>query len=362
MTEVIRNQYVPDFVSPPGETLQELLDSKGMSQAELAERTGRPKKTINEIVKGKVAITPETAIQFELVLGVPAAFWNTREQQYRESLARQEEYANLVQFTGWADRFPCAAMEKRGWLAPRKAKAERVEELLAFFGVASPDAWNGVWRGAAPSFKQSRAFKPSFEALAAWLRKGELEASEVDAAPFDSNRFEQWLPHARSLTRQTDFARTLVDSCAACGVIVVFVPELPGTHVWGATRWVSASRALIHFSLRYRTDDHFWFTFFHECGHVLKHGKRDVFVEGDEVVHDDQKEAEANEFARNQLIPESALKGFLRKRVFTSTTIRQFAFHIGVAPGIVVGRLQHDLLLSRNECNELKRELHWPEV
>ena len=150
--------------------------------------------------------------------------------------------------------------------------------------------------------------------------------------------------------------------CAACGLALVFVPELPGTHVWGATRWLSPSRALIQLSLRYKTDDHFWFTFFHECGHVLLHGKRDVFVESEEFSLDEAKEAEANSLARNVLIPETALKSFLRRRVFTGTAIRQFAFQIGVAPGIVVGRLQHDGLLERTACNELKRTLDWPHL
>ena len=83
MSNVIQNQYTPDYVSPPGETLQEVLEERGMSQAELAERTGRPKKTINEIINGKAAITPETALQLERVLGIPASFWNNRERRYR---------------------------------------------------------------------------------------------------------------------------------------------------------------------------------------------------------------------------------------------------------------------------------------
>lgn len=85
------NQYVPDEVSPPGETLSEVLAEHGITQADLAERTGRPRKTIDEIIKGKAAITPETAIQLERVLGVPATFWNRRERQYREHLAKREE-------------------------------------------------------------------------------------------------------------------------------------------------------------------------------------------------------------------------------------------------------------------------------
>jgi Zn-dependent peptidase ImmA (M78 family) len=87
-----------------------------------------------------------------------------------------------------------------------------------------------------------------------------------------------------------------------------------------------------------------------------------VFVESDEFPHDEEKEAAADTFAQNVLIPEAALKNFLRKRVLTSTAIRQFAYQIGVAPGIVVGRLQHDSLLPRTECNELKRPLDWPEL
>ena len=88
MNEQIRNQYHPDFVSPPGETLEEILESRGMSQAEFAERTGRPKKTINEIIRGKSGITPDTALQFERVLDIPASFWIAREQNYREALAQ----------------------------------------------------------------------------------------------------------------------------------------------------------------------------------------------------------------------------------------------------------------------------------
>jgi addiction module HigA family antidote len=83
MSKANTTAYTPDHVSPPGETLLETLEMLGLSQAELAERTGRPKKAINEIVQGKVAITPETAMQLELVLKVPATFWLAREEKFR---------------------------------------------------------------------------------------------------------------------------------------------------------------------------------------------------------------------------------------------------------------------------------------
>src|SRR5712691_4512677 len=115
MSEMTRNQYAPDSVSPPGETLEEVLDSRGMSQAELAERTGRPRKTINEIIRGKASITAETALQFERVLDIPAAFWIAREQNYREALARTREAHIFERQTDWMSEIPYRAMAKLGW-------------------------------------------------------------------------------------------------------------------------------------------------------------------------------------------------------------------------------------------------------
>ena len=91
MANMLQNEYHPESVSPPGETLLETLDAFGMSQAELARCMNRPVKTINEIIQGKTAITAETVLQLEQVLNIPASFWLKREQHYRESLARLAE-------------------------------------------------------------------------------------------------------------------------------------------------------------------------------------------------------------------------------------------------------------------------------
>src|SRR3990170_1114898 len=110
MSKDKKNQFVPDYAVPPGETLLETLDAIGMSQAELAERTGRPKKTINEIIKGKAAITPETALQFERVLGVLAGFWNNLERNYQETLARINEQKSLQRQIDWLKKMPVNAL------------------------------------------------------------------------------------------------------------------------------------------------------------------------------------------------------------------------------------------------------------
>lgn len=359
MNEVFHNQYTPDAVSAPGETLAEILELRGMSQSQLAERMGRPKKTINEIIQGKAAITAETALQLEKVLGIAAGFWITREQNYRESLARNLELEGFSHESTWLDEIPYRAMVKMGWVAAYKNKAFQIEELLRFFGVASPSSWNDLWT-AHSAFRQSPTFRSETGAIAAWLRKGEIEASKQSCVEFNAIVFRNVLTSVRNLTREmpSNFRDLLREQCSSAGVCVVLVPEIPGTRVWGATQWLSTSRALIQLSLRYKTDDHFWFTFFHEAGHILLHGRRDVFLEHDDM-SSDQKEAEADAFAREWLIPEVKYRAFRRRGSFSCASASRFAHELGIAPGIVVGALQHDGLMERFECNHLKKPIEW---
>jgi len=193
----------------------------------------------------------------------------------------------------------------------------------------------------------------------AWLRQGEVEAGRLDCGTFDREAFIGVLGRARRLTGELpqSFVPALQELCGPCGVAVVFVPELPGLRVWGATRWLSPTRALIQLSLRYKTDDHLWFTLFHEAGHILLHNKRDVFVESG--ISDDEEERAADRFAANHLIPPSDFQRLRQEAPFSEGAVREFAQELGIAPGIVVGRLQHDGLLSFTHLNRLKRHYEW---
>ena len=363
MSNMIQNQYTPDYVSPPGETLLELIEELGMTQAELARRMGRPKKTVNEIIQGKTAITPKTALQFERVLGTPASFWNTREQQYRQHRAQVEEKKRLSKQVDWLQKFPVKAMCEKGWIRAFDDATQQLYELLNFFGVASPKQWDDYWGQSSVVFRKTPAFQSDREALSAWLRRGEIEAQDIYCQPYATKTFRQTLTdqiRPLTLTPPEVFQPELIRLCARAGVAVVFVPQLPKARVSGATRWLTRKKALIQLSLRYKTDDHLWFTFFHEAGHILLHGKRDVFI-GNKAVSD-VKEREANDFAADTLIPPARLRGFLKKSksVYRSKAgIRAFAAEIGIAPGIVVGRLQNDGHLLRANCNGLKQRLGW---
>lgn len=358
-----RNEYTPEIVSLPGETIQEILDDRQMTQAELADRMGRPKKTINEIVKGKASITPETALQLERALGVSATFWNRLEQNYQEYLARRQEEDRLVEHIDWAGGFPFAELVKRGYLRKTRDKVDRVRQLLDFFGVATPEQWRLVYQQPQASFRHARTFKSKPEHLAAWLRIGELEARGIDCEPYEKSRFEASLREARSLTRKDpgSAAKELIGVCARSGVAIAFVPQLPKSRVSGATRWLSPSKALIQLSLRYKTDDQLWFSFFHEAGHILLHGKRETFLDEARRSDGSDEEKEANEFAAEFLISSEALERLDPETTgrLTKARVRTFAKELGIAPGIVVGRLQFMKWLRYDYFNDLKISLRW---
>jgi len=361
---MIKNEYTPDSVSPPGETLADKLEEIGMSQAEFAARTGRPKKTINEIIKGKASITPETALQFERVLNIPARFWNNRERQYQQYLTRQRDRERLASCTDWLEQFSIKAMVKLGWIAEYPDKVDQVAELLNFFGLASPNQWEPVWGAVEASFRKTHAFESKQADLAAWLRQGELNAQAINCRPYNAKLFKKLLvTRGRALTRTPPdiFQPELVALCAEAGVAAAFVPQLPNAKVSGATRWLAPDKALLQLSLRYKSDDQFWFSFFHEAGHILLHKKREVFLENDKP-SDKQVEEAADSFAKNILIPIDAYAVFLETVSaghISRKDVEEFAAELGIAPGIVVGRLQHDNYLPFTHLNGLKQKFEW---
>lgn len=358
-----RLRFTPDYAIPPGDTLRETLEALGMTQTDLAARAGRPVKTINEIVQGQAAITPDTALQLERVLSVPASFWLNREQRYREALARRAEREALQPEIGWLRSFPVTEMVKLGWLPACRTPVERMQAVLQFLGVAGPEQWNGVTAEAAARFRMTKAHEPKSAALHAWLRRGEIEGRRMACGDYDKDAFRAVLSTVRALTLEPPeiFQPALVARCAAVGVAVVFVPELKGSRAAGATRWLSPSRALIQLSLRYKSDDHLWFTFFHEAGHVVLHGRKDIFIE-ERGQDDGEFEREADAFARDLLVPRAAWTAFtarLQPPRISAAEVERFATAQGLAPGIIVGRLQHERLLPQSHLIGLKRRLAW---
>jgi addiction module HigA family antidote len=333
-----------------------------MAQNQLAERMGLTAKAVNEIAKGKSAITPDTALKLERALGLPADFWLAREQHYREWLARQRAEKEQAKAIEWLKKVPVRELVKTGAIRAFKDKAEQVGELLRFFGVASPSAWDEVYANPQAAFRRSKAFSCDPGAIAAWLRFGELQAQEIRTEPYQAERFRRALRDAVALTQRPfgEVAELLTQSCASTGVALVFVPEVDGCRAAGVTRWLSPTKALVQLSDRYKTEDHLWFTFFHEAGHILLHKKKAVFLEGGGGGA--PEEQEADRFAQGILISDEAYAEIkdLGSRAITRSVVEDFAGRHAVAPGVVVGRLQHDGVIPYQALKELQRRFEIP--
>jgi HTH-type transcriptional regulator/antitoxin HigA len=353
-------RFEPDWVSPPGDTILDLLQEKGWTQAELATRTGFTRKHVNELASGKATLLPETALKLESTIGGSAQFWLTREAQFREAMARIDAQTGLARESPWLSELPIAEMVRLGWITKTTSVPARVAECLQFFGVASVAAWREQYERPIAAFRVSATVASRTGAIAAWLRQGERQAESIPCQPFDESGFRGALRGIRGLTRQTDpavFTPELTAVCAAHGVAVVFVPAPRGCPASGATRWLSSEKALLQLSLRHKSNDHLWFTVFHEAGHLLLHGKRVMYIEGTESISAEH-EAEADRFARDVLIPPSEAKA-LPEVGRSAATVRAFAERIGVAPGIVVGRIQREGILHWSQLNALKARYAW---
>lgn len=353
--------FLPDWASPPGDTLADMLDERSMTQTELAERLGVSLKHVNRIIKGAASISGELALGLEKIVGPSASFWMTREALYQADKSRQEQRRAFADAVEWAKQFPISELRKRGFIAADAIGGELVEQVLTFLGIAHP----AQWRDPLAAYRKSQKFQSNPFALSAWLRQGEREAAEIDCAPYDEERFVAALSRARSFTRDDPdvWWPALQELCAAAGVAVVIVDTYVGAKANGATRWLSPHTALVQLSLRYAWEDIFWFTFFHEAGHVVLHRKKQRFVEvapNDRPVDAESQrlENEADVFAARTLIP-SVHEPHLRSLELGE--IPRFAEGIGIGPAIVVGRLHHERLLPCSHGRHLRKQLQFAE-
>ena len=351
-----------DLPIPPGEVLEEELEARGMTQKELAARLGRPAQVINEIIRAKKSITPETAIGLGRVLGVDAQFWINLEATYRMTLARQREQEMLSANVQWLDEYPVRDMLKRGWIQAGRDRPSRLTALMTFLGVAvaEPKAFQ---KAVGFRITEAAQHKVSLGALAVWLRKGELDAQEVSTADYDEDVFAEALSRMRRMTTQppAEFIPAMLELCAEAGVAFCMVQELPKSGANGATRWLTDRKALIQMSIRNKWADIFWFTVFHEACHLLKHRtQRRIVIHGLDADPDIAEiEAEADRFARDFLIDPKSWSDFCREGHFTASSVKKFAHSVGIAPFIVVGRLQREKHLAYSQLTALKQRYEW---
>lgn len=351
-------EFNPAWASPPGETVRELARRKGLTQAVVARALGVGESDLPRMLDGDLPINEARAAKLAELIGASPRFWLSREAQYRQALQSIQDDARA-----WMSSLPFADMAKFGWLDAANTAADKLRHAFAFFDVSSVDEWREAWlseHAGLTAYRTSPVFTTQAASAAAWLRKGELAASRISTAQWSRADFERLLPELKPLTRvekPAEFIPELQRRCAECGVAVVIVRAPKGCPASGATR-VRNGQAILQLSGRYLRDDSFWFTFFHEAGHLILHENR-LFLEWSEKRHlDEKEEREANDFAGKVLMP-SAQEAALRALPHEYKAIMRFARNLSVSPGIVVGQLQHRGLVPREKLNFLKKRYTW---
>lgn len=360
--------FYPDWASAPGDTIRDLLNERNIPVPEFAESVGCDTENVLGLLQGRVPITVSMARRLSQVLGASVGFWMSRDFHFRQDAIRIHGGGQE-----WLSELPLRDMTSFGWLSPPPHPTEELSACLDYFGVTDIPEWHSIYRTVhnMAVFRTSPSFDSRPASVAVWLRQGEVQAEAVQCAPWDPDRFHGSLAELRSLTRQKDpavFIPKLQDVCKQSGVAVVVVRAPNGCRASGATRFVSQDKAILQMSFRYLTDDHFWFTFFHEAGHLLLHEQRSLFsgafsddsgwiIEGLESSKS-AKEDEADQFAARILVPKEFDRAIRSLRIDTRSTIR-LAARLGVSPGIVVGQLQHLGRIGFDQMNGLKRRFKW---
>jgi len=342
----VKNEYNPQIVSHPGLGLREKLEELQMSPKEFAVRCNKPVKTISEVLNGKSAITPDMAVQFENVLHIPAKFWLKRQYNYDEFVARSNRQETIEGATDWARLFPYADMAKKGWVPKTSRVEEKAEHLMEYFSFSSHISWEKFYMKSElkASFRISLAHTNTPHALSAWLRRGDIQAQAIEAPEYSAKALRAVLPQLKAIMAKQpdDFFQQAQALCLGAGLKLVYTPCLPKAPINGVARWIENNTTpLIQLSCRQKRNDVFWFSFFHELGHILLHGRKDIFLENVEYEgFDAEKEAAADAFAIAWTFSEKQETEVMKKNRLTTDDIVVYAEKFQTHPAMIIGRLQ----------------------
>jgi len=339
----------------PGEILREELDVRGWTQGDFAEITGKPLQAISEIVTGKKAITPETALLFSDALGTTPEFWLNLESGYRLDLLhhendRTETVSRKAKMFG---RAPVKELIRRRWIRNYKSFDQQEAEVCGFLGISNIDEEPKI----AANFRKSEAGVIDTPSLLAWVRKAEIDARKLDCGAFNSQKLKSLVSELPGMSSDERATVKVPTKLCECGVRFVIVPHLPQTRVDGAAFWLDKSAPVVALSLRLDRIDNFWFTLMHELVHIMEGSKSSASYLDSDISNEPESEAErrTNQNARDLLIPPNRFKEFVRRTrpYFSRGVVLAFAEELRIQPAIVVGRLQHEKLIPYTNLRNL---------
>lgn len=335
---------------PPGATIKEQLLDRCMNQKEFACRMEMSEKHISKLINGEVQLTMETAIKLEMVLGLPAQFWCNLETIYREKLIKVVEENTMDIDIQIAKKIPYKEMEKNGWIETSSNWYERVIVLRKYFEVVKLELLEKSLLPIISCRKLSISEKSDF-ALMAWAQKAKIEARDVEVKSININKLKTHLSELRKMTMDdpNDFCPILIERLADCGIATVFLPHIGGSFLHGAT-FLDNKKIVLGLTVRGKDADKFWFSLFHEIAHII-YGHVTEFK-----ITSNEDERDADEFAKNTLIPYEQYQIFVNNNNFNKDALIEFAKDVGIDVGILVGRLQKEKYIEYSWYNDLKKK------
>ena len=336
----------PAMLLGPGPRISQELAARGWSQKDLAEVLGRPAQAVNEIVNKNKQITPETAVQLAHAFGTSPEFWANLEALYRVRQAKKTaETADVERRRRLYELAPVGELVRRGWIRASSRLNELERSVCEFLEIGdireepSPPA---------VKLRRTPTRDPEARAQLAWIKRAEALARAQAVGQFRKDAFNEAMPALFDMSLAPSDVARLPEALASLGVRFIVVPHLQKTYLDGAA-FKADGRPVIALTLRYDRLDNLWFTFAHEAAHVAR---------GDAAVLDDRPdranrkgdsvERAADATASAWLITPSAYRAFREATADKPTRpqIEAFARRIGRHPSIVVGRLQHDDVIS----------------
>ena len=355
-------EYKERMAFHPGYYVADVIEDMGISQNEFAARLGTTPKTVSTLVNGQIGLSKELAGKLSAMLGTSVDLWLNLQKEYDEKvlafenekeLEAQEEVASMIDYTFF---------EKVAGLPHVKGLRERITNLCSYLSISDlrilmkQDFLVNYRRTGSSDIEMKNVVNSR-----AWVQTAVNQSKLIETMPFNADKLKESLPELRGMTVQMPevFIPRMKEVFSQCGVAFVLLPHLRNSGVNGAVKWVSNGRVVLAMNNRGLAADRFWFSLFHEIKHVLQQKVKTTFVSYSftEMMDEDAAfEREADTFAANYLIPVAAYKKFAPSCFTSDAEIVSFANSIGIHPGIVAGRLQHDGIIPQNRCAKLKEK------
>lgn len=350
-------RYKELYAFHPGYYVNQLIEDMEVTQEEFALRMGVSAKTISLLVRGETDLSKEMAMKLSTMFGMSIEMWLNLQLSYEKKILEIFKEQELDQQKDIVKQIDYNFFTKLNLVRATTDVLEKIKNLCSYFKISNLNALKepdllANFRTGIKTVQEKNMINAN-----AWLQTAVNIGKEIDCKNFDEKKLKEYIPEIRSMTLQNpkEFYPRLVEIFKECGVSFVLLPQLKNSGINGAVKWINKEKVILAINDRMHYADVFWFSLFHEIKHVLQKKITKTIITGScQSDIDESLEEEANEFARNILIPKESFEKYTKMYNINSSSICSFAKSIGIHPGIVVGRLINEKMIDPSYFQKLR--------